>query len=209
MIPTFDVNAFLEYFMANPMLLAVGLILATFILEDAATTAGAFLASQAVMPVELAFGAVLSGIIIGDAFIYGLGFSAQSHPKVKAFLEKRNLLPDTDIVDRHMAIAVITARFLPGFRFPTYVLAGFLRMSFPLFMAIIILAIGVWTTILFWVVYQIGEAVTHIPPYLVFGVYIGVIVAIYFFMPNIIKLLNKYKCKKNKKNDEEDNSNAE
>jgi len=204
MIPNFDVNAFLEYFMANPMLLAVGLVLATFILEDAATTAGAFLASQAIMPVELAFGAVLSGIIIGDAFIYGLGFSAQSHHKVKAFLQKRNLLPDTEVVDRHMAIAVITARFLPGFRFPTYVLAGFLRMSFPLFMAIIILAVGIWTTILFWVVYQIGEAVTHIPPYLVFGVYVGVIVAIYVFMPNIIKWMNKRKCKKDNKDSDDE-----
>ena len=198
MIPNFDVHAFLEYFMANPMLLAVGLILATFILEDAATTAGAFLAAQSVMPPELAFGAVLSGIIIGDAAIYGLGFSAQSHPRVKSFLDKRNLLPDNDVIDRHMAIAVITARFLPGFRFPTYVLCGFLKMSFPLFMAIIIVAVGVWTTVLFWVVYQIGEAVMHIPPYLVFGVYIGVIVAIYFFMPNIIKYINKLKCKKTK-----------
>jgi len=78
--------------MANPMLLAVGLILATFILEDAATTAGAFLASQAVMPVELAFGAVLSGIIIGDAFIYGVGFSAQSHPKVTSIFKKTESL---------------------------------------------------------------------------------------------------------------------
>ncbi|MGB1077370.1 MAG: DedA family protein [Bdellovibrionales bacterium] len=179
--------------MANPMLLAIGLIIATFILEDAATTAGAFLASQAIMPVELAFGAVISGIIIGDAAIYGLGFSAQSHQRVKKFLDKRNLLPDTDIVDRHMAIAVITARFLPGFRFPTYVLAGFLRMSFPLFMGIIVIAVGIWTTILFWVVYQIGEAVTHIPPYLVFGLYIGVVVAVYFLMPRIIKRMKKKK----------------
>ena len=198
MIPNFDINAFLEYFMANPMLLAVGLVIATFILEDAATTAGAFLASQAVLPVELAFGAILSGIIIGDAFIYGLGFFARSHPKIKQFLEKRKLLPDTDtsVIDRHMAIAVITARFLPGFRFPTYVLSGFLKMSFPLFMGIIIIAVGVWTTILFWVVYQIGEAVTHIPPYLIFGVYIIVIVSIYKLMPNIIRLLNKHKQKK-------------
>ncbi len=199
MIPNFDVNAFLEYFMANPMLLAVGLVIATLILEDAATTAGAFLASQAVLPVELAFGAVLSGIIIGDAVIYGLGFFARSHPRVKQFLEKRKLLPDTstDVMDRHMAVAVITARFLPGFRFPTYVTCGFLKMSFPLFMVIIIFAIGIWTTILFWVVYQIGEAVTHIPPYLIFGIYIAVIIAIYKLMPSIVKRINKHKNKKN------------
>ena len=196
MIPNFDVHAFLEYFMANPMLLAVGLIIATFILEDAATTAGAFLASQAIMPVELAFGAVMSGILIGDIFIYGLGYQARSHPRVKAFLEKRHLIPDADLVDKGMGIAIITARFIPGFRFPTYVMAGFFKMSFPLYIGIIVIAVGIWTTILFWVVYQIGEAVTHIPPYLVFGVYIGVIVAIYVLMPNIIKRMKNKRAKK-------------
>ncbi len=197
MIPTFNVDSFLQYFMANPMLLAVGLIIATFILEDAATTAGAFLASQAVMPVWLAFGAIIGGIIIGDTVIYMIGNLARNHPRIKDFLKKRNLIPDTEIIDRHMAIAVVTARFLPGLRFPTYIMAGFLRMSFPLYMGIIVIAIGIWTTLLFWLVYQIGEAITHIPAYYMVGVYLGVIIAIYFLMPKIIKCM---KAKREEKN---------
>ena len=189
MIPGFNVTSFLEYFMANPMLLALGLIIATFILEDAATTTGAFLASQAVLPPWLAFGAVICGIIIGDTVIYTLGYSARKHPRVKAWLQRKNLLPDIEVIDRHMAIAVVTARFLPGFRFPTYIMAGFLRMSLFLYLGIIVVAIGIWTSLLFYLVYQLGEAVMHIPAYYLFALYIVVIAAIYCGMPKITKYI--------------------
>src|SRR4029079_556134 len=44
---------------------------------------------------------------------------------------------------------LLSSRFVPGTRLPTYLAAGFLRLSFPRFLLITGIAVGVWTAALF------------------------------------------------------------
>jgi len=51
-----------------PISLSIAIFLTTFLLEDLATTTGALMASQNIIPVEYVITALLCGIILGDVF---------------------------------------------------------------------------------------------------------------------------------------------
>jgi hypothetical protein len=62
----------------NPLLVVVGIIIATFLLEDAATVAVGLLASQMIVDPALAIAALVVGTVAGDLLLHLLGRFAGS-----------------------------------------------------------------------------------------------------------------------------------
>lgn len=140
----------------QPMLLVSLIILTTFILEDAATIAAALLAAEGYIDPYHALTALFVGITIGDIGLYILGRYASNHPGAIRWAGERRLKRGRDWMHHRMLPALLGARFLPGMRLPTYIASGFLKLSFPRFAMIAVVAVALWTTIIFSAVYNFG-----------------------------------------------------
>ncbi|MCY4192014.1 MAG: VTT domain-containing protein [Rhodospirillaceae bacterium] len=142
----------------NPWLLAGALILATFILEDAAMIAGALMAADGIISPWLAIGALIGGITLGDLGLYGLGKYAIIHVRIRRWLEGKRLQEAGEWLRKRVFWTVIGARFVPGMRLPVYTACGLFQASFLRFLTAVGLAAFVWTGALFALLYFAGKA---------------------------------------------------
>jgi len=157
-MPQEAIFAYLEPYAASPWLLAILLLLATFVLEDVATSAAALLAANGDISVVLAFGAVLLGIVLGDLGLFAAGRLAQRLAWVQRLLTRKGVLATGALVSRNYVGSILFARFMPGMRLPAYTGMGALKLGFKTFATTVVLAVGAWTSLLFWLVYKLGGA---------------------------------------------------
>ena len=142
-----------------PMLLAALIVLATFIVEDAATIAAALLAAQGYIDPVLGLTALYIGIVVGDLLLYGIGRYASGHPRAVRWAGEKRIKRGRDWMHDRLAPALIGARFLPGMRLPTYIASGFLKVSFFRFAMIAIAATAAWTGVFFLLIFRYGSYV--------------------------------------------------
>ena len=123
--------------------------LSTFVLEDLAGLAGGLLAAQGRVPLGAAILACMLGIVVGDLLLVLLGRlagqAALSRPPLSWWLRPETLERAAAWYRRHGAEVVLTSRFVPGMRLPTYVMAGVLRAPLRGIGPYFVLAAGVWT----------------------------------------------------------------
>ncbi len=159
LISSSDLIEILRTLAETPMLLAVLIVLATFILEDAATIAAALLAAEGFIDPTLGLTALYIGIVLGDLMLYGIGRYAAGHPRAVRFVGQRRIKRGRDWLHHRLAPALIGARFLPGMRLPTYIASGFLKVSFFRFTMIAIAATAAWTGIFYLLIFTYGSYV--------------------------------------------------
>lgn len=145
MIAPTDLEVWLACLAAYPALMALAIVAATFVVEDAATIAVGVLASRMLVDPGLALLALLAGTIIGDFGVYALGRGAGRLPLLRA---RRFPRAEAWLRDRG-GVAVALARFVPGSRLPVYSASGFVRMPFVRFAVLIVVTGLVWTPSLF------------------------------------------------------------
>ena len=83
----FDLFEFLTSLTQDPWLLSFLIMLATFILEDAATTAASLLSVNGMLSTHMALTALIIGIILGDIGLYFLGHYGQKYRTVEKILQ--------------------------------------------------------------------------------------------------------------------------
>jgi membrane protein DedA with SNARE-associated domain len=153
----FSVASLLDLALRQPAVQAGLIILATFILEDAATIIAAMQAAAGAVSIPLALGSLYVGIVLGDAGLYGLGWLATLVPWIYRALPPQR----TEVVRAWLAgrvfKVVIVSRFLPGLRLPTYTACGYLGASFRKFILASMAATTIWTSGLFVVSMKIGD----------------------------------------------------
>ncbi|MBN8891715.1 MAG: hypothetical protein BGP12_02055 [Rhodospirillales bacterium 70-18] len=142
---------------SSPLLQAGAIILATFILEDAATIFAAMAVADGRVLPATALAALYVGIVLGDLGLYGLGRLAAAVPPIA------RLIPPTrgEVVRAWLAgrvfRVVLVSRFLPGLRLPTYTTCGFLGADLRRFLLAAVVATSLWTTLLFVVSLHLGQ----------------------------------------------------
>lgn len=141
----------------SPLLQAFTIILATFILEDAATVIAAMEAQQGSVSISLALGSLLVGIVLGDLGLYGLGRLSASVPWIARLLPPHRQEAVRGWLSDRVFRVVLVSRFLPGLRLPTYTTCGFLGADLRQFALAAVSATMVWTTLLFGVSLRIGQ----------------------------------------------------
>lgn len=179
-----------------PLLLAALIVLATFILEDAATIAAALLAAEGYIDPTLGLSALYFGIVVGDLALYGLGRYASGHPRAVRWIGQKRIKRGRAWMHDRLAPALIGARFLPGMRLPTYIASGFLKVSFFRFSMIAIAATAAWTGIFYLLIFRYGSYVVDF-----FGEWVWVIGAVLLF--NVIFLPRRLE-KRARENGDED-----
>lgn len=141
-----------------PVMVALAIFLATFVLEDVATAGAALLAAEGVIPPSLALTALFAGIFLGDLALFALGHLARSNQRAQAFIGTERLERGRDWLQKRYVTSLIAARFIPGMRLPTFSASGFLRLPFRTFLLVTLIAAFVWTTIAFTVIFTFGIA---------------------------------------------------
>jgi membrane protein DedA with SNARE-associated domain len=142
--------------MVSAILQAAGIVVGTFVLEDAATLLAAMQVADGAIPVPLALGALYAGIVLGDLGLYALGLLSAAHPWARRLVPQRRRDIGHDWVSQRMFRLVLVSRFVPGLRLPTYTTLGFLRAPLGQFAAAAVLATLLWTSGLFWVCLKLG-----------------------------------------------------
>ncbi len=151
--------AALESIADSRVLVLLGILAATFILEDAATVAAALLASEGLVPHGAALAALITGIMIGDLGLYGLGRLAAKWPRAREWVTEHRIMRGKQFLEGSLFVTLFSARCVPGMRLPTYTASGFLGISFARFSAYAALLATAWATVLYTIIAILGETV--------------------------------------------------
>lgn len=147
----------LELSAASPLLQVALVILATFVLEDAATVITAIQVRLHIITPMTALLALYVGIILGDIGLYGLGRLAACWPPARRWVTLNEGRAPHDWLSRRLFWVVFVSRFVPGTRLPLYTTCGFLSAGLPVFTLATALATLIWTTALFTLSLPVGD----------------------------------------------------
>ena len=150
--------SFIPSWAHSPWMIAIAIVLATFVHEDLATIATGMFAAQGKIAFSTALPALYLGIVLGDLGLYCLGYLVSHNRLSKSLIATRNLAKIKPWLDRHAVIGVFVVRFLPGLRLSAYTACGFFSMAFGRFVLSVLLAASIWTTGLFTLSYRFGAA---------------------------------------------------
>jgi membrane protein DedA with SNARE-associated domain len=146
---------------SSPWAIALAIVLATFVLEDVATITAAFLAATGEIAAPIALAALFVGIFAGDLGLYGLGAAARTREWARNVIGERRMVKGRGWLKRRYIPALIGARFMPGFRLPTYAASGFLKLPFWSFAGVAAGAGFIWTTLIFGLVFFFGVMIVE------------------------------------------------
>jgi membrane protein DedA with SNARE-associated domain len=141
----------------SPIFQACAIILATFVLEDAATVAAAMQVEQGSLSGPLALCALYVGIVLGDLGLYGLGRLSAGIPWIAGLLPPRRQETIKAWLSGRVFRVVLISRFLPGMRLPTYTTCGFVGADIRTFALAAVVATSCWTSLLFAVSLKLGQ----------------------------------------------------
>jgi len=142
---------------AHPLLQSGAIVAGTFVLEDAATIVAGMAVADGTVAMPVALGALYVGIAAGDAALYGVGRLAARYAWAARWVRPEQVEPIRRWLDRRLVAAVMSTRFLPGLRLPTYTVCGFLGLSFTRFLLAVVVATLIWTTLLFTAAVWFGD----------------------------------------------------
>ena len=173
---------------ARYWILLLVIVLCTFVAEDPTCLACGLLVSQGVVDFTSAALACTVGIFIGDMVLYTigrtLGRGALRHPPLKWIVQEHQIDQMAGWFSSPRGLMVIvSSRFIPASRVPTFVTAGLLRLSLPRLGALLFTAALVWTPVLMWLGYTFGppfmEQFPHYKQYAAW-IIVGTLLSIWF-----------------------------
>ena len=152
-----SVNSIMAAAGKRPLLEAAAIIVATFILEDAATVIAGMQVTDGKLAWHVALGALYVGIIAGDVGLYGLGRLAALFPPLLRVVRVDRRRRGNQWLSGRVFRVVFVARFLPGARLPTYTACGFLGADIVRFTMAAFVATAIWTSLLFLLSLRVGR----------------------------------------------------
>jgi len=149
---------------ARMWVLMVIIILCAFVAEDPTCLASGLLVANGVLSFTAATTACLISILIGDFTLYLVGYTL-GRPALRV-PPLRWILPEYKI-DRMAGwfekkgfqglLLIVTSRFIPASRLPTFVSAGIMRLSLWRLGILFFVAAALWTPPLVWVAWHLSE----------------------------------------------------
>ncbi|HEX3600587.1 MAG TPA: DedA family protein [Lacipirellulaceae bacterium] len=132
--------------------------------EAAIVVAGVLSAQGQLGNVWVAFTACLAGAIVGDSFMYAIGYRwghrlFTSHPRFAKLLATENEAQFHAELQRHALKIMLIARFLIGIRAPVYVMTGAVRMPYRRFIVYDVISASFVVGTVFWLAYMFGANV--------------------------------------------------
>ena len=141
------------------ILLAGGAIVIPIPEEVTLLTAG-YLVAIGVINIFIGLPVAVAGLLAGDIFLFFLARIGASYAhKLRERVNKMSLEKTWLFSPMHLWRGVFIIRFLTGFRFIAPIYAGFEEMSWKNYLLVDILAILVFTPIMFWLGYEFHSSI--------------------------------------------------
>ncbi len=172
----------------DPVALFLAIVLLSLLQEDLASATAATMAAAAPDRLALLFAAACAGLILGDNGLYATGRLARRLPFLARRLAGRRLVRLWQVLDHHGPRLVITARFLPGTRLVTYLACGYRPLAYPRFLLAEMVAVLVWTTIVFAAARPAGAWLAMLTGWGRIAL-AGVLILVLFLLPRLLTLL--------------------
>lgn len=137
------------------------LALATLVSEDLSCIAAGLLVARGSLGFVEASMACGLGIFFGDMMLYGLGRLGRpwlAKAPLRWIVSPADVERSSQWFERRGPIVILFSRFMPGFRLPTYVSAGLLRMGFLSFTISLLIPVALWTPLLVGLSQTLGES---------------------------------------------------
>lgn len=167
----------------------------TFVAEDPTCLACGLLAAEGIIGFWWAALACTVGIFVGDMVLYLAGYTlgrrALRVPPLRWMVQEHE-------IDRMAAwfssprglMVIVSSRFIPASRVPTFVTAGILRLSLPRLGLLLFVAALVWTPVLMWLGHTFGPPfMAEFPKYkqhaawIILGVFLGIWLVTHWMLP--------------------------
>lgn len=179
--------------LGSSTLVALAIIIGTFILEDPTTVLVGVLAADGQVSIPVAIFSLYVGIVLGDLGLYGLGYLASAHPRLARFVHHDRLAPLKSWLEERYAITIFSVRFIPGLRLPTYTACGFFRRPLSTFFVTAIGATLIWTTILFFASFWFGSLTSQWLDWVRYGTAALFLLVLFFFGRHNLRSYRVYK----------------
>jgi membrane protein DedA with SNARE-associated domain len=153
-----ELQAFLTNGESSILLLSLGIIFLSYLLEDLAIVTAATLATQGVLSPTVGLIAIFIGIATGDLGLYALGRYGRKvrFLRYKA-LTNKHFKTVRDRLHQGAFLNLFIIRFVPGLRSVGFTISGFFSIPLPLFLCAVLSATALWTALIFLVIYYLGS----------------------------------------------------
>jgi membrane protein DedA with SNARE-associated domain len=137
--------------------LYLSIFLLPFVQEDAAVIGAATASIMGLAPTTFLVAAILSGLVASDAWKYWIGRLARRYEWAHRFAEKPGVSVAGDLVRKEFLQTMLTARFVPGTRIPTYVACGFFKANYAKYVIVLVMTAAMYVAIMFTLFHVGGE----------------------------------------------------
>lgn len=127
-----------------------------FIQEDVAVIGAATASLAGAADTGFILPAILSGLVASDAWKYWMGRLARRYEWAHKFAEKPGVSIAGDLIRKEFMQTMLTARFVPGTRIPTYVAAGFFRAEYTRYLLTLVFTASLYVGIVFGLFHSVG-----------------------------------------------------
>ncbi|MAW78645.1 MAG: hypothetical protein CMI63_00255 [Parvularcula sp.] len=127
-----------------------------FIQEDVAVIGAATVSLADVVHTEAVLPVILAGLVASDAWKYWMGRLARRYEWAHKFAEKPGVSVAGDLIRKEFLETMLTARFVPGTRIPTYIAAGFFKAHYPRYILTLALTASLYVGIVFGLFHSVG-----------------------------------------------------
>ncbi len=145
--------------MLTGMALYLALFVLPFVQEDAAVIGAATASLGGAGSTGLIVLSVMCGLVCSDAWKYWLGHFARRHRWAHKFAEKPGVSVAGDLVRKEFIQTMLTARFVPGTRIPTYIACGFFQADYPRYVIVLIMTASLYVGLMFVLFHTVGAVV--------------------------------------------------
>lgn len=156
-----------EAFLHHPFLFPVVIILSTFISEDPTTIGVGALIGSGKISFMRGFVPLMTGIILGDLGLYGVGRLI-----AKGWKKSANIPLNPGFM------TLLIARFVPGMRSVTFTAAGVKKYSFRNYALLLIPASIIWTLFLLLATKEVMAILNYFPRWV--SIFFGVSLLLFF-----------------------------
>ncbi len=129
-----------------------------FLQEDAAVIGAATASIMGLAPTHYLIAAIIIGLMASDAWKYWIGRLARRYEWAHKFAEKPGVSVAGDLVRKEFIQTMLTARFVPGTRIPTYVACGFFKANYVKYLFVLLITASMYVAIMF-TLFHVGGAV--------------------------------------------------
>ncbi len=131
--------------------------------EDIPILTSGYLAHLGAINIWAALAVNLTGVLIGDIFIYSLGYywgpRAAEHRLFRSLMTPKRMEKVERFFGRHGKKAIFFGRFLAGLRAPLFLMAGVMRVPVRTFLGMDILAAALSVPVLLFTAYYFGDEI--------------------------------------------------